>query len=111
MKYHNQLTEIDGIKFHSRKESERYIILKLMEKSGGISNLQLQKKYVLIPKISAIKGVQKGQRECCYIADFVYVDNKTGETVVEDVKGIKTEVYKIKKKLMRYIHGIIVQEV
>ncbi|MDE7425362.1 MAG: DUF1064 domain-containing protein [Lachnospiraceae bacterium] len=111
MKYHNKLTEIDGIKFHSRKEAERYTILKLMEKSGGISNLELQKKYVLIPTIPAAPGVCSAQRSCCYIADFVYTDNKTGRTVVEDVKGMRTEVYKIKKKLMRYIHGIIIQEV
>lgn len=111
MKYHNKLTEIDGIKFHSRKEAERYTILKLMEKSGGISNLELQKKYVLIPTIPAVKGVCSAQRSCCYIADFVYTDNKTGRIVVEDVKGMRTEVYKIKKKLMRYIHGIIIQEV
>lgn len=111
MKYHNQLTEIDGIKFHSLKEAERYTILTLMEKSGGISNLELQKKYVLIPKIPAVKGVCPASRECCYIADFVYLDNKTGKTIVEDVKGIRTEVYKIKKKLMRYVHGIIIPEI
>ena len=119
-KYGANKTEVDGITFDSRKEARRYAQLKLMERAGAISDLQLQVKFILIPaqrepdKTGKRGGVIKGktiERECSYIADFVYVDNDTGETVVEDAKGMKTEVYKIKKKLMLYVHGVKIKEV
>lgn len=103
-KYKNIKTCVNNIKFASIKEAERYNILNLLERSGKISNLELQKKYILIPK-------QKGYRECAYYADFVYILNRTGKLIVEDVKGVKTEVYKIKKKLMKYIYNIDISEV
>ena len=106
-KYKNKKIEIDGIKFDSKKEGTRYRELKLLERSGAISELQLQVKFVLIPK-------QKGERECSYYADFVYRNNKTGEVVVEDVKAspkYQTDVYKIKKKLMLYVHNIRISEI
>ena len=119
-KYGANKAEVDGITFDSRKEARRYSQLKLLERAGAISNLQLQVKYILIPaqrepdKTGKRGGVIKGktiERECSYIADFVYTDNRTGETIVEDAKGMKTEVYKIKKKLMLYIHGVRIKEV
>ena len=103
-KYKNTKTVIDNIKFASIKEAERYNILNLLERTGKISNLELQKKYILIPK-------QKGYRECAYYADFVYILNRTNEVIVEDVKGVRTEVYKIKKKLMKYIYNIDIKEI
>lgn len=105
-KYKNKKTVVDGITFDSKKEANRYLELKKLKKAGAIDDLELQVKFVLIPK-------QEGERECSYIADFVYKVNKTGETVVEDVKSsprYKTDVYKIKKKLMLFIYNIKVKE-
>jgi hypothetical protein len=88
-----------------------------------ISGLETQKKYVLIPAQRAkgdgfyTKGKNKGkpklgkviEKECAYYADFVYY--KDGELIVEDVKGVKTEAYKIKKKLMLERYGIRITEI
>ena len=123
MKYHSKKTVIDGIKFDSKKEAERYSELKLLERCGAISNLELQKVYELIPAQyelyerygkngNRIKDGKKCiEKSCVYKADFVYIDNETGQQVVEDVKGFRTKEYKIKKKLMLYIHGIKIKEV
>ena len=108
-KYQNIRTEIYAIKFASRHEASRYAELKLLEKAGLISGLQLQRVYTLI-------GAQKDkdgkflERPVKYIADFVYTDSD-GKTVVEDAKGIRTDVYKIKRKLMLSIYGITIKEV
>ena len=108
-KYGNEKTEVDGIKFASRHEAKRYVELKYMERAGLIKNLQLQRVYTLI-------GAQKDkdgkiiERPVKYIADFVYTD-ADGKTVVEDAKGVRTDVYKIKRKLMLSIYGIRIQEV
>lgn len=89
-----------------------------MQDEGLISDLQRQVKFVLIPAqreketISARGKMIPGrviERELSYFADFVYQEN--GETVVEDAKGYRTEVFRIKKKLMLYIHGIRIREV
>ncbi len=110
-KYNSIEKEVDGIVFASRKEANRYTELKLLERAGEISNLELQKEYILIPKqYITVNGKKKfAERECKYIADFVYKEN--GETVVEDTKGFRTEKYRIKRKLMLYVHGIQIREV
>ena len=92
----------DGQVFDSRKEYQRYCVLKMLERAGKISGLRRQVSYELIPK-------QKGERACNYIADFVYQDS-TGNLVVEDSKGYRTDAYKIKKKLMLWVHGIRIYE-
>ena len=102
-KYNNKITELDGIKFHSRKESMRYGQLKLYEKGGLISDLRLQVSYELIPKL-VING--KTERAINYIADFVYFDTVHKVEVVEDVKGMITDIFKIKYRLMKLIHNI-----
>ena len=101
-KYKNVKTTIDGITFDSKKESARYAELKLLARSGLIQNLRLQVPFELIPK-------QAGERAVRYIADFTYTEN--GETVVEDVKGVRTDVYRLKKKLMLKVHGLRIKEV
>lgn len=110
-KYNSKKIIVDGIKFDSRKEASRYIYLKQQEKAGLISNLELQKKFVLIPKQT--DGKKTVERECAYYADFVYI--KDGETIVEDVKGYRNgqayALFTIKRKLMLYVHGIRVKEV
>ena len=103
-KYHASKTELDGIRFDSRKEAARYSELKLLERAGAIRDLQLQVPFELIPK-------QEGERACTYVADFVYTDTRTGRQVVEDAKGMRTDVYKIKRKLMLWRHGIRISEV
>lgn len=108
-KYKNQKIIFNGETFQSKKEYRRFCELLLLEKGGVISDLQRQVKYVLIP--SQKEGKKTIERECSYKADFVYTDNETGETVVEDVKGMRTEVYKIKRKLMLWVHHIKIVEV
>lgn len=122
-KYGNTKIIVDGIQFDSKREAARYQELKLLERAGVISFLQRQTKFQLIPDQHApsnavyTKGPRKGQRkpgkllehECSYIADFCYIQN--GETVVEDAKGYRTEVYRIKKKLMLERYGIQIREV
>ena len=98
-KYHNIKKTVDGIKFDSKAEAERYVELKLMQRAGHISGLQLQPEFELIPRY---KKNGKTVRKTVYIADFMYTDNYTDETVIEDVKGVKTAVYKLKKKLFEY---------
>lgn len=120
-KYHNEKTEVDGIVFDSKKEANRYRVLKLLEKAGEITDLRRQVKYELIPAQyemeTRIRGNHVSTVERCvekavtYYADFVYKDVRTEETVVEDAKGVKTEAYKIKKKLMLWVHGIKIREV
>lgn len=101
-KYHATRTIVDSITFDSKREAARYAELKLMQRAGLISDLRRQVKYELIPK-------QQGERAVSYIADFVYTED--GKTVVEDVKGVRTPVYKIKKKLMLWRHGVKIREV
>lgn len=117
-KYKNKKVVYEGITFDSQKEAQRYCELKLLQRAGKIQNLELQKTFVLIPTqrepdtIGKRGGVIKGkliEKECTYKADFVYTEN--GKTVVEDTKGMKTEVYKIKRKLMLFVHGIRIKEI
>jgi hypothetical protein len=101
LKYNNVKTELDGILFHSKKESKRYTELKLLLQSNEIQNLRLQVSYELIP---SLKINNKTHRPIKYIADFVYIKN--GIEVVEDVKGFITDIFKIKLRLMKLIHNI-----
>lgn len=107
-KYHNKKIAYAGEMFDSRKELNRYIELLLLQKAGKISGLRRQVKFELIPPLRDAQG-RPAERACCYIADYVYTEN--GKTVVEDAKGIRTEVYKIKRKLMLWVHGIQIREV
>lgn len=93
---------VTGEKFDSKKEYYRWCELRLLQRAGKIADLQRQVKYELIPK-------QKGERACTYLADFVYKDSN-GNTVVEDTKGVRTDAYRIKRKLMLWVHGIRIKE-
>lgn len=107
-KYHNEPIIIDGIRFQSKKEGQRWQELRLLQRAGEIDNLQRQVPFVICPQCKTRTG--KNQMARKYVADFVYTD-KTGRLVVEDAKGVKTDVYKLKKALMLYFHGIEIQEV
>ncbi len=119
-KYKSKKTTIDGIVFHSEKEATRYTELKLLQRLGKISDLELQKEFVLIPsqreastfnsKGKEIKG-KVIEKKCSYYADFCYKD-EIGNYVVEDTKSgnFRTTDYVIKRKLMLFIHGIRISE-
>ena len=109
MKYNSVKTEVDGIKFDSKKEAKRYLELKALESAGEISHLQRQVKYELIPSQKVDGRVV--ERPCSYVADFVYHKLASNEVVVEDTKGFKTPDYILKRKMMLYFHGIRIREV
>lgn len=108
-KYGNEKVVVDGIKYDSKKESRRAGELEQLEKLGKICKLERQKKYVLQP---SFKFNGKTIREISYVADFVF--EESGQTIVEDVKSEitrKNPVYRLKKKMMMYVHQIEIREV
>ncbi len=123
-KYKNKKTlTFDGILHDSRKEANRWTELKLMLRAGEIEDLRRQVKYELIPAQYEVteRYSRNGKRlkddrklvekPVYYIADFVYIDKRTGKEVVEDTKGVKTKDYILKRKLMLYIKGIRIHEI
>lgn len=122
-KYGNRKAMVDGITFDSKKEANRFRELQLLERAGKITALQRHVKYVLIPTQREFsneiykKGAHQGhfkpgkvlEKECSYIADFAYIQD--GAYVVEDTKGVRTDAYKIKRKLMLERYGIQIKEV
>ena len=123
-KYGNAKSEVDGELFDSRKEARRYIELQWLLKAGTIKDLRRQVRFVLIPAqrepdIIGPRGGRKPgkliEKEVAYMADFVYTDTETGETVVEDVKGYKGggayAVFSLKRKMMLHVHGIRIREI
>lgn len=118
MKYRNKKVTIDGITFDSKKEGQRYQTLSTWQRCGVIKDLVLQKEFELLPsqKLKTPRKqpsgrYQRSEQAVSYLADFCYTDIKTGRFVVEDTKGVKTADYVIKRKLMKYIHGIEVVEI
>ena len=123
-KYYNIKTRaLDGTVFDSHKEARRWEELLLLQRAGKISDLQRQVKYELIPAqyetyeryskkgIRLKDGARLLERKVEYVADFVYTDAETGETIVEDSKGMRTKDYIIKRKLLLAVHGIRIKEV
>jgi hypothetical protein len=108
-KYRAVKTEVDGILFDSKKEAKRYGELKLLEKAGEITQLELQ---------PVFQCVVKEKKICSYRADFRYFDKKAtgtmgqmGTMMVEDVKGFKTPVYRLKKKLVEALFPVKITEI
>ena len=99
-KYNAIKTEIDGIVFDSKKEANRYAELKMLLMAKEISDLKMQVPFDL---------VVDGTHVCKYLADFTYT--KDDNLIVEDVKGMKTAVYRLKKKLMKACHDIEIMEI
>lgn len=121
-KYGNKKITVDGVTFDSKKEYLRWCELCLLEKAGHITELRRQVKYELIPaqyeeyerySEKTGKRLKNGlrciEKEVSYIADFVY--KQDGQTIVEDTKGVRTETYIVKRKMMLYFHGIRIREV
>jgi|TARA_R100001530_G_scaffold87212_1_gene60727 hypothetical protein len=100
-KYGAIATTVDGIRFASKKEANRYGFLKSLERANRVKNLELQPKFPC---------VVNGKKICTYIADFRYTD-EDGSEVIEDVKGVETAVFKLKKKLVESLYPIEIQVV
>jgi hypothetical protein len=98
-KYRAKPTTVDGIRFASKKEARRFSELKLLERAGKIADLELQPRYDLHVA---------GKKVAAYVADFRYVEG--GETIIEDVKGMKTPMYRMKKKMVMAEYGIVIRE-
>ena len=124
VKYNNTKITIDNLTFDSRKEANRYCELRLLERAGTIKNLELQKRYELIPAqyepdtITTTKTgkekIVKGkciERAVYYVSDFTYIDTVTGEIVVEDTKGFRTTEYVLKRKMFLYKYGFPITEI
>lgn len=109
-KYGSKKITRDGMTFDSLKEYRRYCELSLLKRAGQITNLQRQVKFVLIPTQRDANG-KLLEKECSYVADFVYYDPALFADVVEDTKGFRTTDYIIKRKLMLRVHGIRIKEV
>lgn len=107
-KYHNKKATYDGYTFDSLKEKNYYIKLKLLERSGYIKELELQKEFELQPSYKLNK---KTNRKITYRADFTYKTTEDDKLHVIDVKGFKTDVYKLKKKLFEYKYRIEIEEI
>lgn len=99
-KYGAVKTERNGLKFDSRAEATRWDELVLLERAGVITNLRRQVRFPLHVN---------GELVCTYVADYVYVDENL-DTIVEDKKGHRTQVYILKRKLMKAVHGIEIRE-
>ena len=100
-KFGNVPTNVDGHTFHSKKEARRYMDLLALQSAGLIRDLETQPRFDL---------EVNGTKVCVYFGDFQYFDVPRGEVIVEDVKGVRTETYKLKKKLMKAVLGIEVEE-
>lgn len=100
-KYGNKKTVVNGITFDSEREAKRYSKLLFLLKKGFIGMLRLQVEYELNTG---------GTHSLKYIADFVYIVVETGETIVEDCKGHRTQEYIKKRRLMKKVHGITIKE-
>ena len=108
LKYHNKKTIYDGYTFDSIKEKNYYIKLKLLEKAGKIKELELQKEFELQPSYKLNK---KTIRKITYRADFTYKTTEDDKLHVIDVKGYRTDVYRLKKKLFEYKYKIEIEEI
>lgn len=113
-KFHNEPVTVDGVKYDSRGEARRMAFLKLLELAGEIKDLHYHKKFELIPAIreevvvrlkTKDKVVSKVvQSPRYYEADFTYTVVSTGEEVVEDFKGMETDLFKFKAALFFYLY-------
>lgn len=120
-KYHAKKITKDGITYDSKKECNRHAELLLLERAGAITELQRQVKFILLPAHyeayerygkngQRLKDGQKCvERAVYYVADFVY--KQDGKTIVEDVKGIRTKEYILKRKMLLHFRGIKIKEV
>ena len=98
-KYRNKKVIVDEKEFDSKREGNRYKELKLLERAGEIKDLELQPRFLLQ---DSFKKNGRTFRKIEYVADFKYIEN--GKTIVEDVKGIQTDVFKLKHKIFEKVY-------
>lgn len=111
-KYRAKPTVVDGIRFASIKESRRYVELMMLARTGAITHLVLQPRFELWAAKPMSEGHRGIEKVGAYVGDFQYRDQDNGGiTVVEDVKGMKTPLYRLKKKLAEACHGISITEI
>jgi hypothetical protein len=103
-KYKAVRTKVGGKTFASKKEAERYKKLLALQKRRKISDLECQKEFILQEKFT-VPGTKEKVRKVSYICDFYYYDHDDEAYIVEDVKGMKTDVYRLKKKLFLRTYG------
>lgn len=102
-KYRNKPVVIDGRRYASKREAAYCENLILLEKAGKIGGLEFQKRFPLLGP--------KGEVICTYVADAVFWDHEQDRFRVIDVKGVETDVFKLKRKMMRALKGIDVEVV
>lgn len=107
-KYHNKKIVYGGITFDSIKEMKYYLYLRYNQQMGKIKDLELQKEFELQPKY---KLNNKTIRRITYKADFTYKTTADDKLHVIDVKGFRTDVYRLKKKMFEYKYGIEIEEI
>jgi hypothetical protein len=95
-KFNNIRVVIDNITFDSRAEARRYEVLAMLQRTGNIESLKIHVTYPI---------TINGQKICSYEADFVYYCKDSGKVIIEDVKGVETPIFKLKKKLMKAVLG------
>lgn len=98
-KYRNKKVIVDKKEFDSKREGNRYKELKLLERAGEIKNLELQPRFLLQ---DSFKKNGRTFRKIEYVADFKYIEN--GKAIVEDVKGMQTDVFKLKHKIFEKVY-------
>lgn len=106
-KYHAKPTVTDGIRFASKAEAARYLELVLLQRAGAIRDLELQPAF----PITVYGRDGSPHTPIVYVADFRYRSGQEGILVVEDVKGVRTPVYRLKKKLVEAQYGITITEI
>jgi hypothetical protein len=106
-KYRARPTVVNGIRFHSAREAARYLDLKLREKAGEIKELELQPKFPIY-----VCRRQNGElhKVCDLILDFRYREGPCGLLVVEDCKGMRLPIYKLKKRMFEAQYGLEIRE-
>jgi len=109
LKYRNTPTIIGAEKYRSKREAAKHQDLLLLQRAGKITSLQREVPYVLAAGVK-IAGEPRARPALRYVADFVWIDAATGARVVADAKGVQTDVYRVKKHLMKTTHGIDVVE-
>lgn len=101
---------IDGERYASLREARRHRELLQLERAGRVANLRREVPFALAPPVR-LDGEKRAKPALRYVADFVYIDTATGAQVIEDAKGMQTQVYRIKKHLMATVHGLQIREV
>ncbi len=108
-KYRNRKVAVGGLVFDSQAEAARWLALYRMQERGEITDLRRQVVFELAPPVRLL-GAVRLTPALRYTADFTYTIKATGLRVVEDVKGVRTTAYKIKRHLMKALLGIDIVE-